>query len=132
MKVGFCCGCFDSLHQGHKHLLREAARQCDYLIVAVNTDLYCSLTKGPGRPICPLEDRIWAINAYAETIGSHIAVIPFDGHDTLLASFIKPDVIFRGFDQSEIQGTIPIIRICKGEPISTTVLVKSHTRSPIR
>jgi D-beta-D-heptose 7-phosphate kinase/D-beta-D-heptose 1-phosphate adenosyltransferase len=131
VKVGFTCGCFDALHSGHRHLLREAARQCDYLIVAVNDDNYCK-RKGVGRPICTLEDRMWAINAYGETVGGHFSVIPFDGNDTLLAAFIKPDVVFRGHDQSETCGTIPVIRIGKGEQISTTVLVKSHTRSILK
>lgn len=128
MKIGFTTGCFDALHSGHRHLLREASRHCGYLIVAVNDDAYCRRVKGPQRPICSLEDRIWAVIAYGEAIGGHLAVIPFDGNDSLLASFIRPDVIFRGFDQSESGSTIPIIRICKGEPISTTVLVKSHSR----
>lgn len=132
MRVGLTTGCFDALHSGHRHLLREASRQCDYLIVAVNTDDYCRRVKGPMRPVCSLENRLWSIIAYGETAGGHIAAIPFDGNDSLLASIIKPDVIFRGFDQSENQGTIPIIRICKGEPVSTTVLVKAHTRSPIK
>lgn len=128
MRVGFCCGCFDALHSGHRHFLREAARQCDYLIVAVNTDLYCKSVKGPLRPVCSLGDRMWAVHAFGETVGGHFSVIPFDGNDSLLASIIKPDVIFRGFDQSESGSTIPIVRICKAGEISTTVLVKAHTR----
>lgn len=132
MKVGFTTGCFDALHSGHKHLLDQALLQCDYLVVAVNTDQYCKRVKGPLRPICTLEDRMWEINAYYDRTGGQVAVIPFDGNDTLLASIIKPDVIFRGFDQSESGSTIPIVRICQGTPVSTTVLVESHTRSPTK
>lgn len=127
MRVGLTTGCYDALHSGHRHLLLECLKQCDYLIVAVNTDEYCKRVKGPLRPVCNLEDRMWAIHAFCGD--ASIAVIPFDGNDSLLASIIKPDVIFRGFDQSESGSTIPIVRICKGEPVSTTVLVKSHTRS---
>lgn len=132
MKVGFTTGCFDALHSGHKHLLDQALLQCDYLVIAVNTDAYCRRVKGPSRPLCSLEDRMWALNDYFECRGGAVAVLPFDGNDSLLASIIKPDVIFRGFDQSESGSTIPIVRVCKGEQISTTVLVKSHTRSPIK
>lgn len=132
MRIGLTTGCFDALHSGHHHLLDEALLQCDYLIIAVNTDLYCRRVKGPTRPICSLEDRMWALNDYFERGGGAAAVIPFDGNDSLLASIIKPDVIFRGFDQSETGSTIPIVRIGKGADISTTVLVKSHTRSPIK
>lgn len=132
MKVGFTTGCFDTLHSGHTYLLDQALLHCDYLVIAVNTDEYCRRVKGPMRPICSLEDRLWALNDYFDRGGGAAAIIPFDGNDNLLASIIKPDVIFRGFDQSESQGTIPVIRIGKGDPVSTTVLVEAHTRSPIK
>lgn len=38
MKVGFCCSAFDLFHAGHVMMLREAKRQCDYLIVGLQTD----------------------------------------------------------------------------------------------
>jgi cytidyltransferase-like protein len=36
--VVFTNGCFDLLHRGHVHLLREAKAAGDLLIVAVNSD----------------------------------------------------------------------------------------------
>lgn len=38
MKVGITFGAFDLLHPGHIMMLEEAKRQCDYLIVGLNTD----------------------------------------------------------------------------------------------
>lgn len=38
MKVGFTCSSFDLFHTGHVLMLREAKSQCDYLIVAIQTD----------------------------------------------------------------------------------------------
>ena len=35
--VVFTNGCFDLLHPGHVHLLQEAARACDRLIVGLNS-----------------------------------------------------------------------------------------------
>ncbi|HEU4725632.1 MAG TPA: adenylyltransferase/cytidyltransferase family protein, partial [Candidatus Eisenbacteria bacterium] len=36
MKFVFTNGCFDLLHPGHVALLREARKQGDYLLVAIN------------------------------------------------------------------------------------------------
>ena len=31
--IGFTCSCFDLMHAGHVLMLKDAKRQCDYLIV---------------------------------------------------------------------------------------------------
>lgn len=38
VRTGFTCSCFDLFHAGHIMMLREAKRQCDYLIVGLQTD----------------------------------------------------------------------------------------------
>lgn len=38
MKTGITFGVFDLLHAGHIMMLEEAKRNCDYLIVGLNTD----------------------------------------------------------------------------------------------
>lgn len=38
MKVGFTCSSFDLLHAGHILMLEEAKKNCDYLIVGLQTD----------------------------------------------------------------------------------------------
>jgi glycerol-3-phosphate cytidylyltransferase len=37
-RVGFTCSTFDLFHAGHILMLEEAKRQCDYLIVGLQTD----------------------------------------------------------------------------------------------
>lgn len=37
-EVGFICGFFDLLHEGHIDILRQAKDRCEHLIVAVGTD----------------------------------------------------------------------------------------------
>ena len=37
-KIGFTCSTFDLLHAGHITMLEEAKRNCDFLIVGLQTD----------------------------------------------------------------------------------------------
>ena len=50
-------GCFDLLQHGHIHLLQEAARQGDILIVGLNSDVSVRANKGELRPLIPEEER---------------------------------------------------------------------------
>ena len=38
MRIGFTCSTFDLFHAGHIMMLKEAKKQCDYLIVGLQTD----------------------------------------------------------------------------------------------
>lgn len=44
-------GCFDLLHAGHVHYLREAAKQGDELWLLLNSDASVQAIKGPTRPV---------------------------------------------------------------------------------
>lgn len=94
MRIGFANGCWDLLHEGHRHFLTECRLHCNYLIVAVNSDAYCRRVKGADRPYDPLERRMLHVRAFAE------AVIPFEGREEKLLMEIRPDVIFKGSDHS--------------------------------
>ncbi|HEQ60360.1 MAG TPA: D-glycero-beta-D-manno-heptose 1-phosphate adenylyltransferase [Firmicutes bacterium] len=50
-------GCFDLLHLGHVHILQEAARQGDVLIVGLNSDASVRRNKGDRRPLMPENER---------------------------------------------------------------------------
>jgi rfaE bifunctional protein nucleotidyltransferase chain/domain len=56
-KIVFTNGCFDLLHRGHLHILTEAKKLGDLLIVAVNSDRSVRAIKGASRPILSLEER---------------------------------------------------------------------------
>ena len=49
--IVFTNGCFDLLHEGHLHLLKEAKKLGNILIVAVNADDSIKRLKGNSRPI---------------------------------------------------------------------------------
>ena len=50
-------GCFDILHFGHIHFLKNARALGDYLIVALESDQNIRRLKGKGRPIHDQEKR---------------------------------------------------------------------------
>jgi rfaE bifunctional protein nucleotidyltransferase chain/domain len=93
--VVFTNGCFDLLHRGHVHLLREAKAAGDLLIVAVNSDRSVKAIKGPTRPVFSEADRIELIAAL-EMVDY---VILFDEPDPYsLIAAIKPNILVKGGD----------------------------------
>ena len=55
-RIGFTCGSFDLLHAGHILMLEEARRQCDHLIVAVQTDPTLDRPQ-KNRPVQSIRER---------------------------------------------------------------------------
>ncbi len=96
-KIGFANGCFDLLHPGHIFLLQSAAKQCDRLIVGLNSDSSVRKLKGDGRPAQPAERRAAAMIQLPFVDGVAI----FDEDTPLqLVTALQPDFIFKGGDYS--------------------------------
>jgi D-beta-D-heptose 7-phosphate kinase/D-beta-D-heptose 1-phosphate adenosyltransferase len=123
-------GCFDLLHVGHLHLLREAKRRGDILIVALNNDRSVKAIKGPGRPILPESERSELIAAL-EMVDY---VTLFDETDPkAVVEAIRPHVLVKGGDWevNEIMGAdivkseggeVAVVPYLKG--YSTTELIE--------
>jgi rfaE bifunctional protein nucleotidyltransferase chain/domain len=95
--VVFTNGCFDLLHRGHVHTLRQAKAKGDLLIVGLNSDRSVKSIKGSMRPILPETDRVELIAAM-EMVD---CVVLFDEPDPYrLIAAIKPDVLAKGGDWS--------------------------------
>lgn len=98
LTVGIANGCFDLLHPGHISLIRQAAENCDRLIMALNSDASVRRLKGPSRPI---QDE----NARAAVIGAIkgvSAVVLFDQDTPLeLLQALQPDILIKGADYTE-------------------------------
>jgi D-beta-D-heptose 7-phosphate kinase/D-beta-D-heptose 1-phosphate adenosyltransferase len=56
-KVIFCNGAFDLLHEGHIELLKYAKGLGDRLVVGLDSDRRIAESKGPSRPINPINIR---------------------------------------------------------------------------
>lgn len=95
-------GCFDLLHVGHVRLLSAASTQAELLVVALNTDESVLETKGEGRPLVPLEERMEIIAAIegVDFVTSFPETLANDLLDAL-----RPDVHVKGTDWTE--DTVP-------------------------
>lgn len=86
-------GSFDLLHAGHLHILREASRQADVLIVGLNSDASVRGYKGASRPIVPEQYRAEMLLALRFVDYVHI----FDESDPrAFIEEVRPDVHVNG------------------------------------
>ncbi len=129
--VVFTNGCFDILHRGHIYSLSQAAKEADFLIVAVNADASVRKLKGEGRPVNEQESRALVLASLIMVD----AVIIFEQDTPLeLIKTILPDVLVKGGDYTEAQiagakevvangGRVKIVPLIQGT--STSDLIKS-------
>lgn len=61
-KIGFLCGFFDPLHDGHIDIMKQAKSMCDFLIVAVGTDEFMQKRKHH-ETILSFEQRVEIVGA---------------------------------------------------------------------
>jgi D-beta-D-heptose 7-phosphate kinase/D-beta-D-heptose 1-phosphate adenosyltransferase len=86
-------GSFDLLHSGHLHIIDEAKRQGDTLIVGLNSDASVRRYKGPDRPIRPQQERAAMLLALRAVDYVHV----FDEVDPIaFLEEVRPDVHVNG------------------------------------
>ena len=122
-RVGLFPMCADILHAGHIFALEEAKKNCDYLIVALNTH---PDGKSPVQSVFERYTQLMAVEHVDE-------VIPYQGREDMeiLASVLEYDVRFLGSDyngkdwdgkeQETIRG-IPPYFIKRGHKLSSSDL----------
>ncbi len=94
-RLAFTNGCFDILHAGHVAFLREARRQGDLLIVALNSDASIRRIKGPNRPVNHEADRVMVLS---ELQSVDYIVLFDDDTPSRLIEAVRPDVLVKGAD----------------------------------
>lgn len=97
-KVVFTNGCFDIVHSGHIHVLKEAKKQGDVLILGLNSDSSIKRLKGKSRPIFKEEERLELLSSF-EFIDY---IVVFDEDTPLeVIKLIRPDVLVKGADYKD-------------------------------
>lgn len=93
--IVFTNGCFDLFHAGHLHILKEARKFGNELIVGVNSDLSVKKLKGNSRPIIKEDQRLEIVSS----IKYVTKAVLFDEETPLkLIEKLMPDIIVKGAD----------------------------------
>ena len=94
--IGFTCSCFDLLHAGHILMLQDAKRQCDKLIVGLQTDPTIDRPDTKNKPIQSFEER----KIQLEAVKYVDEVFTYDTEEELYKKLldINPDVRILGSD----------------------------------
>jgi len=96
--IGFTCSCFDLLHAGHILMLKDAKKQCDKLIVGLQTDPTLDRPE-KNKPIQTLKERKIQLEAvkYVDDI------FVYDTEEELyhLLKLINPDIRILGSDYED-------------------------------
>tara|TARA_Y100001960_G_C14536953_1_gene758938 strand:+ start:198 stop:641 length:444 start_codon:yes stop_codon:yes gene_type:complete len=94
--IGFTCSCFDLLHAGHILMLKDAKKQCDYLIVGLQTDPTIDRPKIKNKPIQSFSER----KIQLEAVKYIDKIIAYDTEEELysLLKKINPDIRILGTD----------------------------------
>ena len=131
--IGFTNGCFDLLHKGHIYSISEAKKKCDYLIIAINSDISVSIIKGPNRPI---DDQVNRVSKLSKLDDVDAIIIFYDDNPLKLIKDINPDILFKGADYKDKEiigsefiikngGKVELINILNG--YSTTKIIKNSS-----
>jgi glycerol-3-phosphate cytidylyltransferase len=95
MIKGFTCGAFDLTHAGHYLMFEEARKQCDYLIVGLQTDPSID-RKSKNKPVQSIKER--KIQLKACRYIDKILLYKTEKDLYELLKELKPDVRFVGMD----------------------------------
>jgi len=95
LKVGVTNGCFDVLHSGHIHLINECKKNCDKLIVLINSDKSVKSLKGLKRPILDIKKRIKYLKLLKNI--DQIEIFNEQTPEKIIAK-ISPNILFKGSD----------------------------------
>jgi cytidyltransferase-like protein len=101
-------GFYDILHSGHIFALLMAKSYGDYLIVNVSPDERARMKKGEGRPILPLEERMFIVNNL-RVVDEVVSVscdeeLSEDDYQTKYVGTVMPDIFIGKVYSKKVAG----------------------------
>ena len=104
MKIGFTCSTFDLFHAGHIMMLKEARRQCEHLIVGLQSDPTIDRPETKNKPVQSMFERFVQLDA-CKYVNE---VIPYSTEkellDILLSYPISVRIIGEEYEDKEFTG----------------------------
>lgn len=124
MKIGITCSCFDLFHAGHIKMLEEAKKNCDYLIVALQTDPTIDRPE-KNKPIQSLVERYIQLDAckYVDKI------VPYSTEEELEEIFMSYDLNVRIIGEEYAIKDFTAKEICKEREIEIYYNKRDHNFS---
>jgi D-beta-D-heptose 7-phosphate kinase/D-beta-D-heptose 1-phosphate adenosyltransferase len=126
-RIVFTSGCFDIIHDGHIHTLKNAKKLGDTLIVALNTDSSIKRLKGDSRPINSLKTRLDVLSSIKDI---DFIIIFSEETPNNIFEILQPDILVKGGDYSfdKIKSLFPNVKEYISIPlidnISTTKIIE--------
>ena len=103
VRTGFTCSTFDLFHAGHVQMLREAKRQCDYLIVGLQTDPTID-RPAKNKPVQSVVERFIQLDACKYVDEVVVYATEKDLRDVLLAYPIDVRILGDEYEGKQFTG----------------------------
>lgn len=94
-KIGFTCSCFDILHTGHVIMLKDAADQCDVLVIALQTDPTIDRPE-KNKPVQSYEERLIMVRSIKYV--NYVIQYATEADLIEILKYLNPDVRIIGSD----------------------------------
>lgn len=123
-------GCFDLIHYGHIVFLKEAKKQGDYLIVALESDENVKRHKGENRPIHTQKERaemLKSLRMVDEVL--ELPTMKGDKDYFDLVKKIKPAVVAVTENDPQIENKKKQIELIGGKLVVVTPRLEPHSTS---